>query len=154
MQSLNVIVVHCSDGVGRSGTYVLIDMVLNRLSKGCREIWNLCNVISVSLTCFYLTNFLFDSCALQRRLSPPRLRKIARRSRAQTDTMGTKVLLFLCNALIWLQHCTAWKGPEVNKMKTVCASMPLSFSREIELSQFGYGCIENFLILRLNSPML
>lgn len=32
------IVVHCSDGVGRSGTYVLIDMVLNRLSKGCKEI--------------------------------------------------------------------------------------------------------------------
>ena len=33
-----LIVVHCSDGVGRSGTYVLIDMVLNRLSKGCKEI--------------------------------------------------------------------------------------------------------------------
>merc|ERR1712141_94439 len=32
------IVAHCSDGVGRSGTYVLIDMVLNRLSKGCKEI--------------------------------------------------------------------------------------------------------------------
>lgn len=32
------IVVHCSDGVGRAGTYVLIDMVLNRLSKGCKEI--------------------------------------------------------------------------------------------------------------------
>merc|ERR1712080_577307 len=32
------IIVHCSDGVGRSGTYVLIDMVLNRLSKGCKEI--------------------------------------------------------------------------------------------------------------------
>jgi len=32
------IVVHCSDGVGRSGTYALIDMVLNRLSKGCKEI--------------------------------------------------------------------------------------------------------------------
>lgn len=27
-----------SDGVGRSGTYVLIDMVLNRMSKGCKEI--------------------------------------------------------------------------------------------------------------------
>ena len=27
-----------SDGVGRSGTYALIDMVLNRLSKGCKEI--------------------------------------------------------------------------------------------------------------------
>ena len=35
---LFLIVVHCSDGVGRSGTYVLIDMVLNRLSKGCKEI--------------------------------------------------------------------------------------------------------------------
>ena len=31
------IVVHCSDGVGRSGTYVLIDMVLNRLSKGLKK---------------------------------------------------------------------------------------------------------------------
>ena len=30
-------------------------------------------------------------------------------------------------------------------MKTVCDSMPLSFSREIKLSQFDYGCIENFL---------
>ena len=27
-----------SDGVGRSGTYVLLDMVLNRMSKGCKEI--------------------------------------------------------------------------------------------------------------------
>ena len=27
------IAVHCSDGVGRSGTYILIDMVLNRMSK-------------------------------------------------------------------------------------------------------------------------
>ncbi len=32
------ICVHCSDGVGRSGTYVLIDMVLNRMAKGCKEI--------------------------------------------------------------------------------------------------------------------
>lgn len=31
-------VVHCSDGIGRSGTYILIDMVLNRLSKGAKEI--------------------------------------------------------------------------------------------------------------------
>ena len=29
---------HCSDGVGRSGTYVLIDMVLNRMTKGSKEI--------------------------------------------------------------------------------------------------------------------
>jgi receptor-type tyrosine-protein phosphatase N len=32
------ICVHCSDGVGRSGTYVLIDMVLNRMAKGAKEI--------------------------------------------------------------------------------------------------------------------
>jgi len=32
------IIVHCSDGVGRSGTYVLLDMVLNRISKGSKEI--------------------------------------------------------------------------------------------------------------------
>ncbi|XP_029698335.1 receptor-type tyrosine-protein phosphatase N2 isoform X2 [Takifugu rubripes] len=32
------IIVHCSDGAGRSGTYVLIDMVLNRLAKGAKEI--------------------------------------------------------------------------------------------------------------------
>jgi len=31
-------IVHCSDGVGRSGTYVLIDMVLNRMTKGSKEI--------------------------------------------------------------------------------------------------------------------
>ncbi|XP_026471087.1 receptor-type tyrosine-protein phosphatase-like N [Ctenocephalides felis] len=32
------IVVHCSDGAGRSGTYVLLDMVLARMAKGAREI--------------------------------------------------------------------------------------------------------------------
>eukprot|EP00918_Siedleckia_nematoides_P051292 GHVU01112242.1.p1 GENE.GHVU01112242.1~~GHVU01112242.1.p1 ORF type:complete len:571 (+),score=52.83 GHVU01112242.1:3-1715(+) len=32
------IVVHCNDGVGRTGTYTLIDMVLNRMSKGAKEI--------------------------------------------------------------------------------------------------------------------
>ncbi|XP_064185487.1 receptor-type tyrosine-protein phosphatase-like N isoform X1 [Anguilla rostrata] len=29
------IIVHCSDGTGRTGTYILIDMVLNRMAKGC-----------------------------------------------------------------------------------------------------------------------
>ncbi|KAK7494276.1 hypothetical protein BaRGS_00014558, partial [Batillaria attramentaria] len=32
------IVVHCNDGCGRSGTYTLIDMVLNRMAKGAKEI--------------------------------------------------------------------------------------------------------------------
>lgn len=32
------IIVHCSDGAGRSGTYVLIDMVLNKIAKGAKEI--------------------------------------------------------------------------------------------------------------------
>ncbi|XP_052130720.1 receptor-type tyrosine-protein phosphatase N2 isoform X3 [Frankliniella occidentalis] len=32
------IVVHCSDGAGRTGTYSLIDMVLNRMAKGAKEI--------------------------------------------------------------------------------------------------------------------
>ncbi|XP_025095997.1 receptor-type tyrosine-protein phosphatase N2-like [Pomacea canaliculata] len=32
------IVVHCNDGCGRSGTYCLIDMVLNRMAKGAKEI--------------------------------------------------------------------------------------------------------------------
>jgi len=32
------ILVHCSDGAGRSGTYCLIDMVLNKISKGAKEI--------------------------------------------------------------------------------------------------------------------
>ncbi|XP_053132149.1 receptor-type tyrosine-protein phosphatase-like N isoform X2 [Hemicordylus capensis] len=32
------IVVHCSDGAGRTGAYILIDMVLNRMAKGVKEI--------------------------------------------------------------------------------------------------------------------
>ncbi|KAH0560938.1 receptor-type tyrosine-protein phosphatase N2 isoform X2 [Cotesia glomerata] len=32
------ILVHCSDGAGRTGTYCLIDMVLNRMAKGTKEI--------------------------------------------------------------------------------------------------------------------
>lgn len=32
------IVVHCSDGSGRTGTYLLMDMVLNRIAKGAKEI--------------------------------------------------------------------------------------------------------------------
>jgi receptor-type tyrosine-protein phosphatase N len=32
------IVVHCSDGAGRTGTYCLIDMVLSRMAKGAKEI--------------------------------------------------------------------------------------------------------------------
>jgi len=36
--SSSPIVVHCSDGSGRTGTYCLIDMVLNRMAKGAKEI--------------------------------------------------------------------------------------------------------------------
>uniref|UniRef100_A0A673ZXV2 Receptor-type tyrosine-protein phosphatase N2-like n=1 Tax=Salmo trutta TaxID=8032 RepID=A0A673ZXV2_SALTR len=32
------IIVHCSDGAGRSGTYILMDMVLNKMAKGAKEI--------------------------------------------------------------------------------------------------------------------
>ncbi|XP_043191224.1 receptor-type tyrosine-protein phosphatase N2-like [Amphibalanus amphitrite] len=32
------VIVHCSDGCGRTGTYCLIDMVLNRMAKGAKEI--------------------------------------------------------------------------------------------------------------------
>lgn len=32
------ITVHCNDGVGRTGTYILIDMVLSRIEKGAKEI--------------------------------------------------------------------------------------------------------------------
>ncbi|XP_049337902.1 receptor-type tyrosine-protein phosphatase N2 isoform X2 [Astyanax mexicanus] len=32
------IIIHCSDGSGRSGTYILIDMVLNKMAKGAKEI--------------------------------------------------------------------------------------------------------------------
>ncbi|XP_039692727.1 receptor-type tyrosine-protein phosphatase N2 [Pteropus medius] len=32
------IIVHCSDGAGRSGTYILIDLVLNKMAKGAKEL--------------------------------------------------------------------------------------------------------------------
>ncbi|XP_044159186.1 receptor-type tyrosine-protein phosphatase-like N [Bufo gargarizans] len=32
------IIVHCSDGAGRTGTYILVDMVLSRMAKGVKEI--------------------------------------------------------------------------------------------------------------------
>ncbi|KAM7407608.1 hypothetical protein PAMA_003366 [Pampus argenteus] len=32
------IIVHCGDGTSRTGTYILIDMVLNRMAKGVKEI--------------------------------------------------------------------------------------------------------------------
>lgn len=32
------IIVHCNDGTARTGTYILIDMVLNRMAKGVKEI--------------------------------------------------------------------------------------------------------------------
>jgi len=35
---LSPIIVHCSDGAGRTGTYCLLDMVLNRINKGVKEL--------------------------------------------------------------------------------------------------------------------
>ncbi|EDV26723.1 uncharacterized protein TRIADDRAFT_55048 [Trichoplax adhaerens] len=32
------VIIHCNDGAGRAGTYILIDMTLKRLSKGTKEI--------------------------------------------------------------------------------------------------------------------
>ncbi|KAF5902983.1 Receptor-type tyrosine-protein phosphatase-like N, partial [Clarias magur] len=32
------IIVHCSDGAGRTGTCILINMVLNKMAKGAKEI--------------------------------------------------------------------------------------------------------------------
>uniref|UniRef100_A0A8C4R1I6 Protein tyrosine phosphatase receptor type N2 n=1 Tax=Eptatretus burgeri TaxID=7764 RepID=A0A8C4R1I6_EPTBU len=32
------VILHCSNGVGRTGTYLLIDMVLNRMAKGAKEL--------------------------------------------------------------------------------------------------------------------
>ncbi|VDM22356.1 unnamed protein product, partial [Wuchereria bancrofti] len=32
------IVVHCTDGTGRTGTFCLLDMILNRVTKGVKEL--------------------------------------------------------------------------------------------------------------------
>lgn len=32
------IIVHCNDGVGRTGTFLLIDMILNKIVKEAKEI--------------------------------------------------------------------------------------------------------------------
>lgn len=37
-QSQNPLLVHCNGGVGRTGTYILIDMALSRIEKGAKEL--------------------------------------------------------------------------------------------------------------------
>ncbi|VDO61539.1 unnamed protein product, partial [Onchocerca flexuosa] len=32
------IVVHCTDGTGRTGTFCLLDMILNRVTRGVKEL--------------------------------------------------------------------------------------------------------------------
>src|SRR4051812_40873849 len=32
------VLVHCTDGAGRTGTYILIDMAINRILKGVKEL--------------------------------------------------------------------------------------------------------------------
>ncbi|KAI7814897.1 receptor-type tyrosine-protein phosphatase N2 precursor, partial [Triplophysa rosa] len=44
------IIVHCSDGAGRSGTYILIDMVLNKMAKvKCKIVSNCSSTVMICL---------------------------------------------------------------------------------------------------------